>query len=549
MEVVLMHLQRDKKSGFLSYRRRFPTELVSLIPGKTATGLGRKELKVSLKARDINQPGARARYAEAEAEYEAIVARAQRLASRSYDRLDSTLISELAGRYLHDQLKTDETMRWGRPHASPLYVTRGDPEEIYEDCRELLEDYDSQGLVDYWKDWVGQFADGLGYLLDPRDPELPQLCRELGEAACKVWLAVDRRIDGESVRTPKAPQKLLHAKQALRSAEYVSILELYERWAAVPGRHPKTVADWRRRIEHLVQFLKTDDVRAITHDDLVRWRNYLRDEYTHRGKRLSGKTINGSFLGAVSALLAWAKGDGIISVNPMAEVSKVKLPRAARNRSPGFTIEEARRILSATLLPSTSREKEDLRNAKRWCPWLMAYSGARVNEITQLRKEDVFEQEGVWVMRITPEAGTVKSKSPRLVPLHSHLKEQGFIDFVGGRERGPLIYDPSKRRSDHAINRQANRLGSKLATWVRTLGIEGVMPNHAWRHHFSTAAVRYGLDPRVTKAITGHSSSDVHDKVYLEGLPEFVDVLSRELEKIPRFPIEAPVTQDMVPLT
>ncbi len=52
MEVVLMHLQRDKKSGLLSYRRRFPTELIELIPGKTATGMGRKELKVSLKAKD-----------------------------------------------------------------------------------------------------------------------------------------------------------------------------------------------------------------------------------------------------------------------------------------------------------------------------------------------------------------------------------------------------------------------------------------------------------------------------------------------------------------
>jgi len=42
----------------------------------------------------------------------------------------------------------------------------------------------------------------------------------------------------------------------------------------------------------------------------------------------------------------------------------------------------------------------------------------------------------------------------------------------------------------------------------------------------------------VTKAITGHASSDVHDKTYLEGLPDFVDVLSRELEKLPRFDVE-----------
>jgi integrase len=27
--------------------------------------------------------------------------------------------------------------------------------------------------------------------------------------------------------------------------------------------------------------------------------------------------------------------------------------------------------------------------ARRWVPWLMAYSGARCGEITQLRKEDI----------------------------------------------------------------------------------------------------------------------------------------------------------------
>ena len=40
------------------------------------------------------------------------------------------------------------------------------------------------------------------------------------------------------------------------------------------------------------------------------------------------------------------------------------------------------------------------------------------------------------------------------------------------------------------------------------------------------------MDPRTTRAITGHSSSDVHEKAYLE---EYVDVMAREIEKIPYF--------------
>lgn len=194
-------------------------------------------------------------------------------------------------------------------------------------------------------------------------------------------------------------------------------------------------------------------------------------------------------------------------------------------------MEEARTILRASLEPTGSREGEDLRNAKRWCPWLMAYSGARVNEITQLRKEDIFEQDGVIVMSLTPGAGTIKSKAFRLVPLHSHLIGQGFMRFVQERPHGPLFYNPAKRRTDAAINRQSNRLGSKLAEWVRSLGIDGVKPNHAWRHLFISLAVRHQLDPRASKAITGHAATDVHETY----ITDYVDVLARELEKMPRF--------------
>jgi integrase len=456
--------------------------------------------------------------------------------------LDEALIQYLKDTYVHDHLESDEAMRWRREQQPARYATRGHPLDVYTDCREMLEDYDADGLVAYWGDWACQFAEGLGFHLNPRDKAFPSLCRALGEAGCAVWLALDKRIDGVAVETPARPEETDKALKAIGNAQVpsgpsVSLLGLYEKYAAVPGRHPKTVAQWRPYVQHLVDFIGIDDVHAVTHDQLVRWRNFLRDEHTYRGKRLSAKTINDSYMGAAQALFSWAKGDGLIPSNPMLEVTKVRLPSAPKTRSKGFTNEEAAAILTATLKLSASQEGEHLRNAKRWAPWLMAYSGARVNEITQLRKEDVFQKDGFWVMRITPEAGTVKTNEYRLVPLHSHLLDQGFLQFVEGRAQGPLFFDPAKRRSDHAINRQANRLGSALATWVRSLGIEGVMPNHAWRHYFATAGARYGLDHRVTKAITGHASSNVHDKTYISSLPDFVDVLSRELEKIPRFQV------------
>lgn len=319
----------------------------------------------------------------------------------------------------------------------------------------------------------------------------------------------------------------------MRSERRIGLLELFEMYAAIPGRSPKTIAQWRPYIAKLAAFLDDDNALTVTHGHLIAWRNHLRDVTKNKGKALSAKTINGSYLGAVGAVFAWAKGDNLIDRNPMLEVTKVQLPKKPKLRGDEFTSDEAKHILGATRHVSATREGQELLNAKRWVPWLMAYSGARVNEITQLRKADIFELDGVQAMRLTPDAGPIKAKAVRVVPFHRDLLEQGFLDFVASRPEGPLFYDPSKRRSDSAINRQPNRLGSKLAEWVRSLGIEGVKPNHAWRHLFNTLAVRHGIDQRATFALLGHSSGNVNQQY---GSVQ-IDVLARELNKLPAFEI------------
>ena len=324
----------------------------------------------------------------------------------------------------------------------------------------------------------------------------------------------------------------LRAEGVARAA--LPLTTLFDRFAAIPGRSPKTMAQWRTYLVKLAAFLGSDDTHAVTRKSLIEWRVHLRDVQRYKGKPLSPKTINDSYLGAVSALFAWAVGDGIVDANPMDGVTKISALRPPQTRTKELATNEALTILRASLVTATGREGVDWRNAKQWCPWLLAYTGARVNELTQLRKEDVIDVEGVPVIRLTPDAGTIKSKKLRLVPLHPHLIELGFVEFVAGRPEGPLFYSPSLRRSNGAINRQPNRLGSKLAEWVRSLGIVDVKPNHGWRHLFNTLAVKHGMDHRATMAILGHSSGNVNQQY--GSVP--VEVLARELAKLPTFQVD-----------
>lgn len=55
MEVNVRYLQSDSKTGMLRYRRAFPVELRPFVSEK---GRSLTELKASLRARSLDEPGA-----------------------------------------------------------------------------------------------------------------------------------------------------------------------------------------------------------------------------------------------------------------------------------------------------------------------------------------------------------------------------------------------------------------------------------------------------------------------------------------------------------
>ena len=64
--------------------------------------------------------------------------------------------------------------------------------------------------------------------------------------------------------------------------------------------------------------------------------------------------------------------------------------------------------------------------------------------------QDIHNENGLWIVRITPEAGAVKGRRARVVPIHEHLIEQGFIEFAKAQGDGPLFYDAGGRRRETA---------------------------------------------------------------------------------------------------
>lgn len=68
-----------------------------------------------------------------------------------------------------------------------------------------------------------------------------------------------------------------------------------------------------------------------------------------------------------------------------------------------------------------------------WLPLLGLYAGARLNELCQLCLDDVVTINGVDCLHIRasrPDQKLKTASSERLVPIHSKLKAQGFIESI-----------------------------------------------------------------------------------------------------------------------
>ena len=160
---------------------------------------------------------------------------------------------------------------------------------------------------------------------------------------------------------------------------------------------------------------------SITPDEAQDWIRSL------TGKR-SPSTVRKNWITASKTVFGWALEHKRIPRNPFAYV-KITVPKKHRLReTQAFLPDEWRTILRASLAITDLDTPDNA--ARRWVPWLCAYTGARPGEMTQLRGADVIEREGIHGLRITPEAGTVKNKKTRVVPIHDHLIEQGFLEFV-----------------------------------------------------------------------------------------------------------------------
>jgi integrase len=293
--------------------------------------------------------------------------------------------------------------------------------------------------------------------------------------------------------------------------------EVVDGWAAERKPNQKGIDTHRSSARWFYERIGRKPVRDLTEDDFLAFKGKLIAE---------GQTPANikQKLSHLRTLMAWAKANRLVELNVAADVT-IRDGLAARKKRLPFDLAALNAIFNSPVYAEGARPTSLRGEAAYWLPLLALFTGARLEEIGQLRPQDVneapyFDSDGreltAWIIQIREEGdGSLKLKnaaSERRVPVHPELVRLSFLDFVRAAKA-------AKQERLFPLLR-ANKYGRLTAKWGEHWSkyrrdvckvTDARMVFHSFRHTFKDYCRLAGIEETLQRALMGHSSSDVAD--------------------------------------
>lgn len=316
-------------------------------------------------------------------------------------------------------------------------------------------------------------------------------------------------------RTASAPQS---SEPILPSVEALPFSKLIEAWSRERKVAPKTLAAHEAVARWFIERIGVDDVGAVTARNVRDFKDKLVAEDT------SAPNIR-TKLQRLHTLFQYALDNGDIPENPAKGV-QVKDKDAARRKRKEFDLTALEALFSSPIYSQDVRPTQGRGEAAYWLPLIALYTGARLEEIAQLRPSDIKRERYLdgndnpaeaWVICVVndPDEGmtTKNANSERRIPLHPALEALGLVRYAtDATARKDRLLFPALKPNLYG------KLGAKWGEWWSTYrrdvcGItDRLVVFHSFRHTFKGFARHVGMVEGVQRQIMGHSPSDTADE-------------------------------------
>lgn len=242
-------------------------------------------------------------------------------------------------------------------------------------------------------------------------------------------------------------------------------------------------------------------------------------------KTITAVTVNNR-LRKLSAFMNWCKSNGYIPENPLAGL-KV-MTGSAKEARLSFDLMDLTALLDLDALTEESRKHP----WRYWLPLLGRFTGARLEELCQLRTADFINLHGIECMRVDDchESQKLKnSSSRRTLPIHPELIRLGLLDYMNGKR------DQGSERLFPELDSVRGKLGHAPSKWFsryRTKrGVNDPKKTfHSFRHTMIDDLREAGVQDSLIKRIAGHEDSSVTFGIYGSRVP--IKAMAEALDNI-----------------
>lgn len=553
-----------QRAGVWYFRRRVPSDLEGVIePRRFHYSLGTKNRKEALepyaaalarseqeiseareKIRKATEKGRSELYPLRKEARRIAAEKARRKRARAFCQYSEAAISHLVSRWFEREQRETET------HYRDDF-TLNEPEHRLEIVKEL---HDAEKCLTENLPGMGDFlvSRAVRSILDVEDCEVPRewlgnpLFRRFYSLVAEGLLHLNRMAvslvqNGEMPerfqRLPAFAPAALHPMPALipghssSGGQSITLDELISRFEKEPKRQHLREATrkeygmaFRALREQIggskpVATITRDEIRAVAdtflhlparatlNNQKERLQDIAARAKTAGKPQADVKTFNKK-VQHISAIFRYATVEQLIPSNPAQNLALPEPPPNGDEK--GFTSEQLSIIFSGSLFRQFVEDgnafqfvpNHPLQPCLFWSPLLALFHGMRSGEILQIKTANVFERDGIPVLKLE---GEVKNHyAYRIIPIHPEVIRLGFLEYIERvRQAGhESAFPDAKTASD---GKHSTWFQKPFSRYLEKIGVKTSRKQcfHSLRHTWNAGMRRADVPEEIRKAIGG----------------------------------------------
>lgn len=284
---------------------------------------------------------------------------------------------------------------------------------------------------------------------------------------------------------------------------------------AKDNSNTKTQHSYFAVLQRFLDFTGDIAVNRINAEHIRNYRTHRKDQ----GKKTA--TVDGDTK-SLGRFFDWARREAHYPDIDLPTANLYELRRSSRdNQASGaerFTLDELQYIFCPELYTTLNTRPHEY-----WLPLLALFTGARIEELTQLHLSDIYQLDDIPIFDLNDlgRKALKTAAAKRKVPIHPTLIELGFLDYLADVKvafKNVVRVFPYLTPTKHArLSDRASKAWGRYLDNLKIIGRDKVF--HSFRDTVNNELADRSVTLELRCALVGHDINNVNIKLYRDPIP------------------------------